>query len=301
MFHLAAAKQKSSTVLSYIYVGADIDRGAALAPQLHIVFIEESDSMIWFLWFMRPTLSPATHFYLRWLCPESEPHSSCVRPHLPLPPHTISKLDKRSKHQRHCTLQNWVFRGEFVIVTTKFQRICRLVRQLFHMLVSPLLFVCLSWSICLHLYSSLLRLLPHSLSIPCKNQWLLIDLGHDWRSESFLFFPGKTEKGIDHWKSLFIILQHGASAAAGLQHKLKWSERVWTTDVPLQREDISIFSFRTKKKKKKTQNMDVKEVAFLRLWLIFFFSDCPIGVNTVSSFFTTMPKITTWPDRCAQG
>lgn len=148
MFHLAAAK--SSTVLSYIYFGADIDRGAALVPQMYIVFIEESDSRIWFLWFMRP-----------------------------------------------------VFPGKFVRATTKFQPICRQVRQLFHMLVSPLLFVCLSWSTCLPLYSSLLRLLPHSLSLPCKKS-ITSNRFRTWlRISVIYFFPGKKREGYWSLKKYF--------------------------------------------------------------------------------------------------
>lgn len=159
---------------------------------MHIVFIEESDSRIWFLWFMRPALSPATYFYLRWLCPESEPHSSCLRPHLSPPPRTISRTDKNQSIKEY-----WVFPGKFVIATTKFQPICRQVRQLFHMLVSPLLFVCLSWSTCLPLYSSRLRLLPHSLSLPCKKS-ITSNRFRTWLRISVIsFFPGK--KGEGYW------------------------------------------------------------------------------------------------------
>lgn len=267
MFHLAAAK--SSTVLSYIYIGADIDRGAALVPQMHIVFIEESDSRIWFLWFMRPGLTPATYFYLRWICPESEPHSSCVRPHLSPSPRTISGTDKNQSIKEY-----WVFPGTFVIATTKFQPICRQVRQLFQMLVSPLLFVSLSWSTCLPLYSSLLRLLPHSLSLPCKNQWLLIDLGHDWGSVSFLFSPAKkrrvliTEKVFSLFCTMLLLASSTSSneASAFELQTFPYDER-------------TLASFHSGQKKQDSKH-GCERGCISETFILF--SHCPIGVNIVS-------------------
>lgn len=60
MFHLAAAKLNNPLCCLTFILDPDIDRGAALPLQLHIVFIEESNSTIWFLWFMRPALCPAS-------------------------------------------------------------------------------------------------------------------------------------------------------------------------------------------------------------------------------------------------
>lgn len=163
MFHLAAAKLKAPLCcLTFI-----LDRGAALAPQLHIDFIKESDSRIWFLWFVRPALDPASPPIFAFagcaLKLNLTPLVSCHRRQFPWK----TKDQSIEDIALYRTLR-WVFKCNFGTVMTKFQHICRRVRQLYHMLISSLLFIHLSWCVCLPLYSSLHHLLP--LSLPCKSQ-----------------------------------------------------------------------------------------------------------------------------------